>query len=64
MFGLILFIFVLSFVVRLFTRPFCGYYRPWGYGGWGLMSDILAFRFVTRILPIICILGIINWMLG
>ena len=40
MFGLILFIFVLSFVVRLFSRPFYGYYRPriypfGGFGGWG-----------------------------
>ena len=43
MFGLILFIFVLSFVVRLFSRPFFGYYRPriypfggFGGGGWGM----------------------------
>ena len=41
MFGLIIFIFVLSFVVRLFTRPFYGYYRPWiypysGFGLWGM----------------------------
>ena len=66
MFGLLLFIFVLSFVVRLFTRPFYGYYRPWIYpfGGWGLWGDILAIRFVTRILPIICIMGIIMWAMN
>ena len=41
MFGLILFILVLSFVGRLFSRPFYGYYRPriypfGGFGGWGM----------------------------
>ena len=41
MFGFILFIVVLSSVVRLFTRPFYGYYRPrifpfGGFGGWGM----------------------------
>ena len=41
MFGLILFIFVLSFVVRLISRPLYGYYRPWffpygGFGSWGM----------------------------
>ena len=43
MFGFIIFILVLSFVGRLFTRPFFGYYRPYGswyrpfggFGGWG-----------------------------
>ena len=43
MFGFIIFILVLSFVGRLFTRPFFGYYRPFGgyyrpyggFGGWG-----------------------------
>ena len=38
MFGFIIFIIVLSFVVRLFTRPFYGYYRPrmYPYSGFGL----------------------------
>ena len=41
MFGFILFVFVLSFIVRLFSRPFYGYYRPrifpfGGFGGWGM----------------------------
>ena len=41
MFGLILFIFVLSSLVRMFSRPFHGYYRPriypfGGFGGWGM----------------------------
>ena len=69
MFGFILFIIVLSSVMRLFTRPFYGYYRPWiypfgGFGGWGLWTDILAIRFFTRVLPIICIISIIMWALN
>ena len=41
MFGFIIFILVVSFLGRLFTRPFYGYYRPWmypfgGFGGWGM----------------------------
>ena len=41
MFGLILFIVVLSFIGRLFTRPYYGYRRsriyPFGgFGGWGM----------------------------
>ena len=41
MFGFIIVIIVLSFVVRLFTRPFFGYYRPQmypysGFGLWGM----------------------------
>ena len=34
MFGFIIFVLVLSFVARLFTRPFIGYH-PRGFGGWG-----------------------------
>ena len=44
MFGFIIIILVLSFIGRLFTRPFFGYYRPFGgyyrpyggFGGWGM----------------------------
>ena len=41
MFGLILVIVVVSFIGRLFSRPFYGYYRPrifpdGGFGGWGM----------------------------
>ena len=43
MFGFILFVIVLSSVVRLFSRPFFGYYRPrhyynpfGGFGRWGM----------------------------
>ena len=43
MFGFILFVVVLAFVGRLFSRPFFGYRRPWNYyypfGGfspWGM----------------------------
>ena len=41
MFGLIIFVLVLSFVGRLFSRPHYGYYRPRifsysGFGGWGM----------------------------
>ena len=66
MFGFIILLLVLSFVGRLFFRPFYGYYRPWGYpfggfGGWGMLSDILAIRIFMRILPIICVLSIISW---
>lgn len=40
MFGLIIFIVVLSFIGRLFSRPYYGYFRPRIYpfgrfGGWG-----------------------------
>ena len=41
MFRFILFVIVMSYIVRLFTRPFFGYYRPriypfGGFGGWGM----------------------------
>ena len=41
MFGLIIFIVVVSFIGRLFSRPYYGYYRPrihpyGGFGGWGM----------------------------
>ena len=41
MFGLILFVLVLSSVGLLFSRPYYGYYRPRvfpysGFGGWGM----------------------------
>lgn len=69
MFGLILFIIVLSFIVRLFSRPFYGYYRPWGYpfggfGGWGMLGDILAIRFFMRLLPILCVISVILWAMN
>ena len=65
MFGFIILLLVLSFVGRLFFRPFYGYYRPWGYpfGGWGMMSDILAFRFIMRLIPIVLVISLISWAL-
>ena len=41
MFGLIIFVVVLSIISGLFSRPRYGYYRPridpfWGLGGWGM----------------------------
>ena len=45
--------------------PHYGYYRPWGYpfGGWGMMSDILAFRFIMRLIPIVLVISLISWAL-
>ena len=68
MFGFIILLLVLSFVGRLFFRPFYGYYRPWGdpfggFGGWGMMSDILVFRFIMRLIPIILVISLISWAL-
>ena len=69
MFGLILFVLVLSSVGLLFSRPYYGYYRPrifpfGGFGGWGMLSDILAIRFFMRVLPIICIISVLLWALN
>ena len=41
MFGFIIFLVVLSFIGRLFSRPYYGYYRPriypyGGFGSWGM----------------------------
>ena len=68
MFGFIILLLVLSFVGRLFTRPFFGYYRPWGYpfggyGGWGMLNDIFLIRLFMRVIPIICLISLISWAL-
>ena len=68
MFGFIIFMIVLSFVGRLFFRLFYGYYSPWGYpyggfGGWGMLSDILVIRFIMRLIPIICVISLISWIM-
>lgn len=68
MFRFILFVFVLSFIVRLISRPFYGYYRPWlfpygGFGGLGMLGDIIAIRFFMRIIPVIFVLSLIMWAL-